>query len=414
MSQPSDSKVLSWRIPSESDSLSLRARLVRTLLAGTICLALLFLLGTREQWWLGLAASIPIAVLAALVVWRLSQRRRALENNVWLDNAGLHWGDGSSNNGAIGRAQAEGFRIGLDAETVRAIPALTLILAGGFESQPVELHAPATPAGIRQLLTDGWGLREEAATDELAGARLRDSLLAHCQRDPATELQLLRGALTEPVRQPSGRWSIGCFPPNCQLSYEPISCSFTVTNGTDEKLELAGIEQLAAYIHESVLPRDGRTRRQLLVDIERARQCRELERLRCDACDAGFFAECVAAGHWLIEGPRAGLLAFCDRLDEAAFSLSAAPVGARPARLQVGGAVMRLAIQRTERAWLDEGTISGPPTFLRELAERTRAAIRVAQVDDEVSVAALTEGRSSWTFHLLVKADNWDPADCFR
>jgi len=43
------------------------------------------------------------------------------------------------------------------------VPALTLYLSAGQESQPLELHEPATPSEVRRLLEQQWGLDERPA-----------------------------------------------------------------------------------------------------------------------------------------------------------------------------------------------------------------------------------------------------------
>ena len=53
--------------------------------------------------------------------------------------------------------------MGREEDTFRQVPALTLYLAGGFESQPIELHPPATAEAVRHFLTGDWQIAERTA-----------------------------------------------------------------------------------------------------------------------------------------------------------------------------------------------------------------------------------------------------------
>jgi hypothetical protein len=50
------------------------------------------------------------------------------------------------------------------------VPSLTLLLTEHRESQPLELHPPATPVEVRRLLAGDWGLSEQAGGQESRGA----------------------------------------------------------------------------------------------------------------------------------------------------------------------------------------------------------------------------------------------------
>src|SRR6185369_17230195 len=63
------------------------------------------------------------------------------------------------------RGDMLGFRVAHEADTLRAIPALTVYLAGGFESQPIELYPPATQEAVREILAGAWRLEERSAAE---------------------------------------------------------------------------------------------------------------------------------------------------------------------------------------------------------------------------------------------------------
>jgi hypothetical protein len=126
---------------------------------------MLFVAVPRE--WLGLAlfGLIPLAVFMAYRRWLAYQRSMAGGDNVQIDGEGIHWIDAAGKNQLFRRADIRGFTIGRDADTLRPVPSLTLHLAGGFVSQPIELHPPATPAAVRELLAQ-WQIAEHEQTAE--------------------------------------------------------------------------------------------------------------------------------------------------------------------------------------------------------------------------------------------------------
>jgi hypothetical protein len=77
------------------------------------------------------------------------------------------------------------FRIGREEDTLRQVPALTLYLEGGFESQPLELHPPATEERVREMLTGDWRLAERsaAAPRESPGYDLAVDVYSECHDD---------------------------------------------------------------------------------------------------------------------------------------------------------------------------------------------------------------------------------------
>ncbi len=151
---------LSWRIPTSGDPRRLRFALAQVGLATIVAALVLFAAGPRG--WLGwsLAGLVPPAVFMAYRQWKVYRQSLAGANNVRLDRTGLHWLDASGKEQSFRRQDVLAFRIGREEDTLREMPALTLYLAGGFESQPLELHSPATPQAVRQLLAGQWQLAE--------------------------------------------------------------------------------------------------------------------------------------------------------------------------------------------------------------------------------------------------------------
>jgi len=162
--------MLSWRVPTSGDPRLLRLALAQVGLASIVAGLLLLVAIPRE--WLGLAlfGLIPLAIFMGYLRWRAYQRSMDGANNVRLDDKGLFWLDGADNEQGFRRAEVVSFHIGRDADTLRPVPALTLHLKGGFESQPIELHPPGTSDAVRRILNDDWHIteRERPPTDKTA------------------------------------------------------------------------------------------------------------------------------------------------------------------------------------------------------------------------------------------------------
>jgi hypothetical protein len=154
---------LSWRIPTTGDPRLLRLALAQVALATIVAALVLLVAGPRE--WLGpaLAGLIPLAIFMAYRRWHTFRQSLAGPDNVRIDSAGMHWLDSSGQEQTMCRSDVCGFRIGHEEGTLRPVPALTLYLAGGFESQPIELHPPATPAAVRHIAADLWNIPESPA-----------------------------------------------------------------------------------------------------------------------------------------------------------------------------------------------------------------------------------------------------------
>ena len=153
---------LSWRIPTSGDPRLLRLALAQVGLA-TIVAALVLLVAIPRNWLVpALAGLIPLAVMMAYRRWSLYQQSLGGADNVQIDREGVHWLDAKGERQTLHREDVTGYRIGHDHETLRPVPALTLLLARGFESQPIELHPPATPDAMRRLLAETWKLEESS------------------------------------------------------------------------------------------------------------------------------------------------------------------------------------------------------------------------------------------------------------
>ena len=150
---------LRWRIPTGTESSRQRSSPTSILLTTLIAAIVVAFTSPPQQLPWSLAAIGCISV--ALVLWR-RRAPAALAENVWLDDGGVHWQVGDQVYD-IPRPAALAFRIAREADTLRDVPALTFYLADAFESQPLELHPPATLAAVRQLLMTEWQLPESAA-----------------------------------------------------------------------------------------------------------------------------------------------------------------------------------------------------------------------------------------------------------
>jgi hypothetical protein len=183
---------LSWRIPEGSGRTSLRFALTQiafvTVVVGTL---IIFLTPAQAQSGL-LAATMAIALALAAVQTFRAWGAASGPPNVWLDDAGLHWRDRSGAEQLLARTLIRGFQIGHDEETRRDLASLTLVLAGDFLSQPVELHAPADEARVRQWLQERWSLAEAGVPESP-----RRSLGVFSELDFQRQIWLLEGARPE-------------------------------------------------------------------------------------------------------------------------------------------------------------------------------------------------------------------------
>lgn len=157
--------MLSWRVPTTGDPRLLRLAFAQVALASIVA-ALILLVAVPRDWLLAaLLGLIPLAVFMAYRRWRAYHETFNGPDNVRLGHDGLFWIDDSGTEQSFPRSAVTGFHISRDADTLRPVPSLTLHLHGGFESQPLELHPPATSAAVRQLLTEEWHLTEQPSND---------------------------------------------------------------------------------------------------------------------------------------------------------------------------------------------------------------------------------------------------------
>jgi hypothetical protein len=172
-------------VPTAGDPRVLRLGLAQIGLASIVAALMLFVAVPRE--WLGLAllGLIPLAVYMAYRRWLAYQRSMAGSDNVRIDEAGIHWIDAASEDRLFRREDILGFTIGRDADTLRPVPSLTLHLAGGFVSQPIELHLPATPTSVRNLLLDQWKIaeREPPANSDAGDYDVAIAVYGECHDD---------------------------------------------------------------------------------------------------------------------------------------------------------------------------------------------------------------------------------------
>jgi hypothetical protein len=154
---------LRWRIPTAGDPALFKLGIAQVGLA-TLVAALIILLTAPAEWrGLALAGLIPLAVFVAYRRWLKYQRSQSGDDNLRLDSRGLFWLDPTGQQQGFERGTVLGFRIAREADTLRPVPALTLHLTGDFESQPIELHPPATPEAVRSLLVSEWQVPERPA-----------------------------------------------------------------------------------------------------------------------------------------------------------------------------------------------------------------------------------------------------------
>jgi hypothetical protein len=167
---------LRWRIPPASDEHALQVGCAMVIITGVIGTLVVLVAAPVEVRDFALAAIGLFSLLLAWRQWRRHQRVQAGSDNVWLDSAGVHWLDAHSQEQTLARDTIEAYSIAVDPHTLRQVPALSLQLAGGHTSQPMELHEPASPEAVREFLAEHWQLpeREPAA----AGAADYDRAIA--------------------------------------------------------------------------------------------------------------------------------------------------------------------------------------------------------------------------------------------
>jgi hypothetical protein len=198
MNLEAQTPVLSWRIPTTGDPRRLKLALAQVGLA-TIVAALVLLVAAPREWLVpALVGLIPLAVFVAYRRWQRFQQSLVGPANVWIDGAGVHWLDAAGAEQQFARDAVTGFRVSIEEDTLRAVPALTLQLAGGFESQPLELYPPATPEIVRELLSQSWGIAEHEPRDMQRNYDHAVDVYSECHEEArAWHWEGTREALTE-------------------------------------------------------------------------------------------------------------------------------------------------------------------------------------------------------------------------
>jgi hypothetical protein len=400
---------LAWHIPSHVSAARWNVKSLRVLLSGLVALAVGVAISAGPLSWPVLAiAALTIAVLA--YYWYSRSRRAAASDteNVWLDREGLHWNDGAAE-GSLLREQIEGFRVGLDPDTVRAIPALTLILVGGFESQPIELHAPATPASVRTFLADHWRLAEVS----LDAQRQADLLYRACETalcespSPGEAEYLLLACLLQPQRCGDGTWTVFRLPGEIEVDYDPGTARLRVA-----KADAQHVERLAAlvqYVDQSVLPESAPQREQMLAAAEEAASEAYARNVRADARQLQLRIDRDEADHrWSIEGSRSSLAAMCDRI-EAAAQGSPPPPGARPMQLRLGGLYYGVTFEVNRYEGIADDVLCATPETFGDLAEQFRRQLSDSRTGDSWSLP-FSLGGVRWAITVTLRDDNFDPA----
>lgn len=402
----SQNQQLSWHVPVEEHA-QLRAKALQLVFAGLICLGVILLFGSRSFRLAALVGTIPLGLF---VVWRMkagARRRVDATDNVRLDNEGLHWRDDRGGERRISRDQIEAFRIGIDPDTIRALPALTLILAGGFESQPVELHAPVGPSHVRQFLVDQMKI-DESQQDQRLAARLHEALAVACENDGhLLEMRVLLCGLIAPERMPDGTWRVARLLDGREVFYLPNTCRYQCRTH-ERSVELADIAELADHIRNEILVAREDDLQRLLATLELQRnQQAELE-LRRDASRLGFYVEFDPQGRLHFEGSKTGLLGLCDRLADAAERLRATPFGARPATINIAGTAVRLDVVLADAPWCDDTTLAGPRSFLHAVARQLRTRLS-DEPGSDFFVKIMDADFQPQSFCIHLRSEPYDP-----
>jgi hypothetical protein len=292
--------------------------------------------------------------------------------------------------------------VGLDPDTVRAIPALTLILAGGFESQPVELHAPVAPAGVRDFLVQRWQLAE-TQPDAPRQRELLYRALETALTDPASPVDaelLLLASLVPPEHGEDGLWTVFHLAGEGDVALDPQACEFRFRR--DPTLLLSGVAELVEHVEHHVLPVEREPRRRMLVEAEEQAAAARFRDEAAEARQTGFrWHDESASRLWRFCGRRQGLTALCERLRDIADHHAPPPPGARPAQVRIGGLLHGISVEVNRYDGIAGDVLCATPERLRALADELQSAIDNAAAGETVSVSALL-GDARWSFALEV------------
>lgn len=195
MPPPAEPALLSWRIPLAGEPQLYRIGKLQ-IVAATLFFGVFVVSVAPKLFLPSLAAVIPILAYLLWRNWRRKGPGRQLPDNVRIDLRGVAWLDEAGHEHLFGREQIHGFYLGRDKETLRDVPALTLLLAGDFASQPVEIHSPADEEQVRESLAKRLGLRElpPGEVARLATAKIVSDV--QLTADAANGIWELRGTRT--------------------------------------------------------------------------------------------------------------------------------------------------------------------------------------------------------------------------
>jgi len=229
--------------------------LAQVALASIVAALILFVAVPREWLVPSLLGLIPLAVFMAFRRWRAYQQSFSGPDNVRLNDEGLFWIDAAGAEQSFRRACVTSFRIRREVDTLRPVPSLTLGLQGGFESQPIELHPPATSDAVRRVLTEIWHVAEQPArnADSLAyNAAIYDAAIAiysECHDDyqewhfEGPRDELLR--LFDAIQSASGDLALP--PPGAK----PLSRTIRCTRREPHRLQIA-VARSAYLAHDTI------------------------------------------------------------------------------------------------------------------------------------------------------------------
>jgi hypothetical protein len=174
-------QTLSWRIPTSGDPRLLRIALAQVGLASIVAALILVVAAPREWLVPALIGLIPLAIFMAYRRWHAYQRSMAGADNVRIDDAGVHWIDGAGQERTFRRDEVVSYSIGRDQNTLRPVPSLTLHLGSGFESQPIELHPPANPEALRDILSGVWSVAEQEPPSSIDTAQYDEAVAVYSE-----------------------------------------------------------------------------------------------------------------------------------------------------------------------------------------------------------------------------------------
>lgn len=365
-------------------------------------------IGQEEKFRILIAiAAIVIVGLAMIYRARLPQPEE--EANIFIDSEGLQW-RGKNEVGELNRAAMTGFRIGIDEELECAAPMVTFQLIGDWESQPLAIHEPASPAVLRKFLVEDLELAEK----QLAEAELGDNIfrainngLIDCEDSILTSFaaRWMRVNLQPPEPRGDNLWLVATIDSIGEIYYDDLACDYTIVNG-DERESFYRLPELVEGITERAPTNEERT--QIAKHNDETIELREKEMFFADVESAGFLSECFDRDQtWLLEGTREGLLKLPAAMEQAAEELRTPPDYARPQQMTLGGAVMGVTIEKADWSYLGSRRITGTTERLKLLARQMREKIESANFGEKVFYEPPHDASGRWRFRFLVRENDF-------